>query len=91
MRGDRGSDGWSSIVRFVTYKKKFFQSFLRLRNGIPSADTYARVFSLIDAKAFEACFAAWMNSISKRSEGEQIVIDGKSVRRSFDTFLNKVR
>ena len=84
-----GCDGWASIVRFVTYKKKFFQIFLRLKNGIPSEDRYARIFSLIDAKVFEECFAAWMNSVSKRSEGELVVIDGKSVKRSFDTFFNK--
>ena len=63
------------------------KSFLELPNGIPSHDTFRRVLMLIDPEAFERCFLAWVREVF-RSEttimAEQIAIDGKTMRRSFD-------
>ena len=56
-----------------------------LEHGIPSHDTFRRVFGLIDADAFEACFAAWATSRIDTLDGEVVAIDGKTLRRSFDT------
>jgi hypothetical protein len=58
---------------------------LELPHGIPSHDTFNRLFSLLDPKAFEACFMAWTQHLQQLTEGEILAIDGKSVRRSFDT------
>jgi len=60
------------------------RSFLRLANGIPSHDTFRRVFMLIDPDAFEACFTAWAQSFAEAFEREVVAIDGKTLRRSSD-------
>jgi hypothetical protein len=58
---------------------------LELPHGIPSHDTFNRLFSRLDVKAFEACFRAWTQHLQQVTDGEILAIDGKSVRRSFDT------
>jgi hypothetical protein len=62
----------------------WLRSFLRLANGIPSHDTFRRVFMLIDPDAFEACFTAWAQSFAEAFDREVVAIDGKTLRRSFD-------
>ena len=59
-------------------------AFLTLANGIPSHDTFRRVFMLIDPDAFEACFSAWAQSCAEAVDREVVAIDGKTLRRSFD-------
>jgi hypothetical protein len=59
-------------------------SFLRLANGIPSHDTFRRVFMLIDPNAFEARFSAWAQSFAEAFDREVVAIDGKTLRRSLD-------
>ncbi len=58
---------------------------LALPHGMPSHDTFNRLFSRLDPQAFEACFVAWTQHLQQITEGEILAIDGKSVRRSFDT------
>jgi predicted transposase YbfD/YdcC len=58
---------------------------LELPHGIPSHDTFNRLFSLMEPTAFEACFMAWTQLLQEVTQGEILAIDGKSVRRSFDT------
>jgi predicted transposase YbfD/YdcC len=58
---------------------------LELPHGIPSHDTFNRLFSLLDAKALETCFMMWTQHLQQATNGEILAIDGKSVRRSFDT------
>jgi len=58
---------------------------LELPHGIPSHDTFNRLFSRLDPAAFEACFVTWTQQLHQATEGEILAIDGKSVRRSFDT------
>jgi len=58
---------------------------LELPHGIPSHDTFNRLFSLLDPKAFEASFMAWTQHLQQLTEGAILAIDGKTVRRSFDT------
>ena len=79
-----GCDDWVSVARFANAKLAWFKSFLELPNGIPSHDTFSRVFSKIDPEAFSACFAAWVHSIAKSVDGTVVAIDGKTLRRSFD-------
>jgi hypothetical protein len=55
-----------------------------LPNGIPSHDTFRRVFMLIDPARFEACFEAWATAFSPALAQEIVAIDGKTIRRSFD-------
>ncbi|BCM88186.1 hypothetical protein IAD21_01783 [Abditibacteriota bacterium] len=58
---------------------------LELVNGIPSHDTFNRVFATLDPDAFERCFVRWTQQLHQESAGEILAIDGKSVRRSFDS------
>ena len=79
-----GADGWVEIEQFAHAKEAWFRQFLSLENGIPSHDSFGRVFALLDPKAFEACFRSWVASISDFIPGEVIAIDGKTLRRSHD-------
>src|SRR3954467_13194658 len=67
-------------------KQAWLRGFLALPNGIPSHDTFRRVFTLIDPDAFERSFLAWVRAVFRPEEGapRQVAIDGKTVRGSFD-------
>lgn len=79
-----GADKWTEVVEFGLAKEKWFKQFLSLTNGIPSHDTFGRVFSLISPTEFQTCFLAWVKSISEVTQGEIIAIDGKTLKRSHD-------
>jgi predicted transposase YbfD/YdcC len=76
-----GADGWVEVQTFCNAKLTFFKTFLELPAGIPSHDTFGRVFSVLDPDAFEQRFTAWMKTLA--AGGKLIAIDGKSIRRSF--------
>ncbi len=78
-----GADGWTDIVRFGHAKEDWLRSFLKLENGIPSHDTFGRLFSILDPDAFQTAFQSWVAAIQHRVKGV-VAIDGKTVRRSHD-------
>lgn len=80
-----GCDSWVEIGEFAKSRKVWFATFLELPPGkdVPSHDTFGRVFSLIDPKQFQACFASWMQSVALLTKGQVIAIDGKTNRRTF--------
>lgn len=84
-----GADGWAQIEQFAYCKEKWFRTFLALPNGIPSHDTFGRVFAKLEPGAFEQCFMKWINGLSQASEGRLIAIDGKAIRRSLDSANGK--
>lgn len=79
-----GADDWVSIESFGKSKKDWFSRFLELPGGIPSHDTFGRVFSHISPKHFQECFVDWVRSVASFTEGQIIPIDGKTLRRSHD-------
>lgn len=79
-----GADDWVSIQEFGEAREDWFRTFLDLPNGIPSHDTFGRVFAALDPEAFSRCFAAWMRDVAELTDGEVVAIDGKTLRRSFD-------
>jgi predicted transposase YbfD/YdcC len=83
------SDGWEAIANFGESKLDWLRKFYPYKNGTPSHDTLAHVFSKIDTKKFNLCFVEWINSISEITNGEVIPIDGKTIRRSNDKNENK--
>lgn len=83
-----GAEGWVEIEEFGKAKEAFFREWLELPNGIPSHDTFGRVFALIDPKQFEASFVQWVQGISKTVKGV-VAIDGKTLRRSHDQTVGK--
>jgi predicted transposase YbfD/YdcC len=80
-----GADDWESVEMFGQAKEKWLRSFLELPHGIPAHDTFWRVFRWLDPEQFQACFLRWMRAIAQVTEGEVVALDGKQVRRSFDT------
>ena len=78
------AESWDDIALYGRSKLAWLKTFLELPNGIPSHDTFRRVFMLIDPDAFEAGFTAWVGSFTAGFEREVVAIDGKTVRRSFD-------
>jgi len=83
------ADGWQDMQDFARAKAKWFATFLDLRHGVPSADTFRRVLSRLDPGAFERCFMQWMQAVVEQSQGKLVAIDGKSIRRSFDQGWDK--
>ena len=79
-----GADNWVDVAEFAQSKEDWLCEFLGLENGIPSHDTFRRVFSLLRPEAFEECFRAWVASMRQMLPGEIVAIDGKSSRRSHD-------
>jgi len=77
------------VQQFGNCKKKWFKTFLELTNGIPSHDTFGRVFAALDPVAFEECFMKWVAALATASQGRLIAIDGKNIRRSLDTANGK--
>ena len=78
-----GAESFLDMEDFGNAKKEWLSSFLDLSNGIPSHDTFGRVFSLIDPKQFQESFALWMRSCIELGGGKVIAIDGKTNRRTF--------
>lgn len=71
------------MARFGEAKREFLGSFLKLEKGIPSHDTFSRVFRLLDPEAFHAWFLGFMNGFAQECQGV-VAIDGKTLRRSYD-------
>lgn len=78
------ADSWIEIGDFAQTKEKWLRKYLDLENGIPSHDTFERVFENIDSVAFNKAFIDWTNKISNHTEGRIVAIDGKTSRRSHD-------
>ena len=76
------AESWEDIELYGRSKQAWLKTFLALPNGIPSHDTFRRVFMLIDPDAFEGCFTRWAQSLTSKVEREVVAIDGKTVRRS---------
>src|SRR5215471_10613542 len=83
-----GAEGWVEIEEFGRAKEAWFTELLKLPNGIPSHDTFGRVFSLIDPEQFEASFFQWVQGLTEAVHGV-IAIDGKTLRRSHDQQADK--
>lgn len=84
-----GADSWVAIAEFGQAKQEWFKGFLALPNGIPSHDTFGRVFARISPAHFQDCFRAWIQSVIGQLDQEIVPIDGKTLRRSFDRASGK--
>lgn len=82
-----GADSWVEIEEFGHAKVAWLRSFLALPGGIPTHDTFGRVFAALDPAQFERCFLGWVQALATASAapaGEVIAVDGKTLRRSHD-------
>jgi predicted transposase YbfD/YdcC len=80
-----GANGWADTERFGKAKLDFFRQFLELPNGIPSHDTFGRVFARLDPTALLACVQRWLTAFRAAVDRELVAIDGKTLCGSFDT------
>ncbi len=78
------ADGWADVERFATAKLDFFKTFLDLPHGIPSHDTFGRVFARLDPAALLDCLRRWLDALGAAVAGEVVAIDGKTLKGSFD-------
>src|SRR5512138_3220499 len=84
-----GAENWVDVELYGNLKKEWLGKYLDLSNGIPSHDTFGRVFRRLKAEAFQACFLAWVKAVNTLTGGQVIAIDGKELRRSMDETLGK--
>ena len=79
-----GADNWVEIEEFGQIREAWLREFLELPNGIPSHDTFGRVFAQLDAEAFRRSFIDWVRAVHTLTAGQVIAIDGKTMRGSLD-------
>ena len=84
-----GAKGWEDMENYGESKYEWLSQFLVLPYGIPSADTFRRVFERINPKVFEGCFRCWVESIVEKTGAQVIPIDGKTLKGSYDRVLGK--
>jgi predicted transposase YbfD/YdcC len=79
-----GADSWVDVHKYGSAKHDWLKGFLRLRNGVPSHDTFGRFFAALDPQQFQACFASWVAEVAGALDLKHVAIDGKTLRRSHD-------
>ena len=84
-----GADSWDDIEDFGKAKHAWLKTFLTLPNGIPSHDTFRRLFERLDPDEFQNAFLGWIEALHEATERQVIAIDGKTLRRSFDRAKGK--
>jgi predicted transposase YbfD/YdcC len=84
-----GADTWADVETWGIAKEPWLRTFLELPNGIPSHDTFGRVFALLDPDEFRKGFLSWIRAIQKLTRRQVIALDGKKLRRSHDHRLGK--
>jgi predicted transposase YbfD/YdcC len=84
-----GADGWGAVEGWGTLNSQWLATILELPHGIPTHDTFDRVFAMLDPSAFEKCFTAWTAALMKYSGDWFVAVDGKTLRRSFKRAWSK--
>jgi predicted transposase YbfD/YdcC len=77
-----GAEHWTEVASFGRCKKNWFSSFFRLPNGIPSHDTFGRVFAILDPKLLQAAYVQWVQGFMRDVDVTHCCVDGKTVRGS---------
>lgn len=84
-----GAETWTDVESFGHSKQAWLSRYLDLQNGIPSHDTFGRVFALLNPEQFQACFLSWVQAVFEVTHGQVIAVDGKKLRHSYDKTLGK--
>lgn len=84
-----GADSWTQVAEYGRSKQQWFSQFLCLPNGIPSHDTFGRVFAMLDPDGFKNFFSLWVKDFAKSIKGKMVGIDGKTLRGSHDKASGK--
>ena len=83
------ADSWEEVEAYGRAKEAWLRTFLSLEYGIPSHDTFNRVFAHLDARQFEACFINWVSAVAEITVGQVVALDGKLPRGSRDGAIGK--
>jgi hypothetical protein len=84
-----GAEGWVAVEALGHAKEQWLRTFLALPHGLPSHDTFGRVFAALDPFEFEQSFLSWVQAVSAKLKGEVVAVAGKKLRRSHDKALGK--
>ena len=84
-----GANNWVEVAEFGKERENWLRKFLELPNGIPSHDTFGRVFSVLSSTEFHNCFVSWIEAVFFITKGQVIAIDGKTLRKSYERASNK--
>ncbi len=84
-----GADNWVEIEEFGLIREEWLRGILELPNGIPSHDTFGRVFARLDAEAFRRSFMAWVRAVHTLTAGQVVALDGKTMRGSAEASSGK--
>jgi len=84
-----GANHWTEVAVFGQAKESWLRTFLSLPGGIPSHDTFGRVFAKLDPTQFQTSFLNWVKASRKKLNQEVVAIDGKALRRSHDEGIGK--
>jgi len=84
-----GAESWDDIEHFGRVKSDWLKAFLDLPNGIPSHDTFRRLFERLDPEEFQRGFLGWIEALHEATERQVVAIDGKALRHSFDRARGK--
>lgn len=79
-----GGEGFQDMALFGKSKRAWRQTFLALPHGIPSHDTFGRVFARLNPQRFRECFLSWTRAVAQLTHGTLISLDGKTVKASCD-------
>jgi len=79
-----GGEGFQDMELFGKSKEAWLQTCLALPHGIPSHDTFGRVFARLNPQRFQECFLSWTRAVAQFTQGTLISLDGKTVKASFD-------
>jgi len=84
-----GADSWVDIEMFGNAKREWFETFLSLPYGIPSHDTFGRVFGRLDTEQFQRCFLNWVQAVNEVTKGQVVAVDGKQMRGTQEKMLGQ--
>src|SRR5215207_5887649 len=84
-----GADDWVAVATYGREKAAWLRTFLELPGGIPSHDTFGRVFSRLDPEEFRRCFLNWVQAVVGAPGAQVVAVDGKTLRRSHDRRAGK--
>jgi len=79
-----GANSWANVERFAKARIDWFRRYIKLPHGVPSHDTFGRVFARLDTGEFLTAMHAWVDQFAGSLRGQGIAIDGKTLRGSFD-------
>ena len=84
-----GANDWEAIAEYGRTKYEWLKTFLTLPNGIPSHDTFARLFARLNPEELQCCFMSWIEAVHQVTNGELLNVDGKTLRGARETGNNR--